>query len=47
MSLRGLQVFVESLALGALLLLVIVIDLASQSERLRARWQAMRSPAAG
>jgi ribose/xylose/arabinose/galactoside ABC-type transport system permease subunit len=46
LSLRGLPFYVESLALGALLLVVIVIDLASQSERLRARWQAMRSPVA-
>jgi ribose transport system permease protein len=42
LSLRGAPYYVESLALGALLLVVIVIDLASQSERLRARWQALR-----
>jgi ribose/xylose/arabinose/galactoside ABC-type transport system permease subunit len=42
LSLRGLPFYVESLALGALLLVVIVIDLAGQSERLRARWQALR-----
>jgi ribose/xylose/arabinose/galactoside ABC-type transport system permease subunit len=47
LSLRGLQSFVESLAIGTLLLVVIVIDLASQSERLRARWVALRRPAAG
>jgi ribose/xylose/arabinose/galactoside ABC-type transport system permease subunit len=44
-SLQGLPFYVESLAIGALLLLVIVLDLASQSERLRSRWQALR-PAA-
>jgi ribose/xylose/arabinose/galactoside ABC-type transport system permease subunit len=42
LSLRGLPFYVESLALGALLLIVIVIDLAGQSERLRARWVALR-----
>ncbi len=40
LSLQGLPFYVESLAIGALLLLVIVLDLAGQSERLRARWQA-------
>jgi ribose/xylose/arabinose/galactoside ABC-type transport system permease subunit len=49
LSLRGLPFYVESLALGALLLVVIVIDLAGQSERLSARWAALRrrSPATG
>ena len=49
LSLRGLPFYVESLALGALLLVVIVIDLAGQSERLNARWAALRrrSPATG
>jgi ribose/xylose/arabinose/galactoside ABC-type transport system permease subunit len=47
LSLRGLPFYVESLALGALLLVVIVIDLAGQSERLRARWVTMRRPAVG
>jgi ribose/xylose/arabinose/galactoside ABC-type transport system permease subunit len=47
LSLRGLPFYVESLALGALLLVVIVIDLAGQSERLRARWVTMRGSAVG
>ena len=49
LGLRGLPFYVESLALGALLLVVIVIDLAGQSERLNARWAALRrrSPATG
>jgi ribose/xylose/arabinose/galactoside ABC-type transport system permease subunit len=47
LSLRGLPFYVESLALGALLLVVIVIDLAGQSERLRARWMTMRRSATG
>jgi ribose/xylose/arabinose/galactoside ABC-type transport system permease subunit len=42
LSLQGLPSYVESLAIGTLLLVVIVIDLASQSERLRARWQTFR-----
>ena len=47
LSLQGLPFYVESLAIGAVLLAVIVLDLSSQSERLRTRWQAFRpAPAA-
>jgi ribose/xylose/arabinose/galactoside ABC-type transport system permease subunit len=42
LSLQGLPFYVESLAIGAVLLAVIVFDLATQSERLRARWQSRR-----
>ena len=37
LSLQGLPFYVESLAIGAVLLAVIVLDLSSQSERLRTR----------
>ena len=47
LSLQGLPFYVESLAIGAVLLAVIVLDLSSQSERLRTRWQPSRpAPAA-
>jgi ribose/xylose/arabinose/galactoside ABC-type transport system permease subunit len=46
LSLQGLPLYVESLAIGALLLVVIVLDLVAQSERVRARWSAWRGPGA-
>jgi ribose/xylose/arabinose/galactoside ABC-type transport system permease subunit len=46
LSLQGQPFYVESLAIGALLLVVIVLDLAAQSDRLRARWQLWRARSA-
>jgi ribose/xylose/arabinose/galactoside ABC-type transport system permease subunit len=40
LSLQGLPFYVESLAIGAVLLSVIVFDLTTQSELLRARWRS-------
>lgn len=45
LSLQGTPFFVTSLAIGIVLLTVIVFDLATQSERLVARWHAWRRPA--
>jgi ribose/xylose/arabinose/galactoside ABC-type transport system permease subunit len=42
LSLQGLPFYVESLSLGVVLLVVILLDLAAQSDRLRARWLAAR-----
>ena len=42
LSLQGLPFYVESLALGVVLLVVILLDLAGQSDRLRTRWLAAR-----
>ena len=46
LSLQGLPFYVESLAVGTVLTAVIVFDLATQSERLRARWATWRAASA-
>jgi ribose/xylose/arabinose/galactoside ABC-type transport system permease subunit len=43
LSLQGLPFYVESLALGAVLLVVIVFDMLTQSERIRTRWATWRA----
>ena len=43
LSLQGAPFHVTSLAIGAVLLTVIVFDLATESDRLIARWKAWRS----
>ncbi|CAN5830200.1 ABC transporter permease [soil metagenome] len=43
LSLQGLPFYVESLAIGAVLLVVIVLDLVGQSDRVRARWRSWRT----
>lgn len=43
LSLQGFPFFVTTLAVGTVLLLVILFDLATQSERVLARWHAWRA----